>query len=225
LKSKTKNAPRFNPFVDFCQPLRKTPFSAKSGKKKKNKKTVESGVKRELVLRENNQEQYGQITRNLGDGRMMVWCFPHVPKKQKKLETEEKLGGKKLEIATTEEKLGADTEEEETFEEKKGAQRLGIIRGKMKKRVWMVVGDFVLVSLRGFQDEKCDIVHKYDIAEVRKLMVSGELPDGGDFFLSFFDYFSFLLFFSPVNVDGDGAVTMQPDSNGVGQHDFEFEEI
>lgn len=155
-------------------------------------------MKRELVLRENNQEQYGQITRNLGDGRMMVWCFPHVPKKQKKLEIATTTGGKKLEIATTEEKLGADKDEdeEETFEEKKGAQRLGIIRGKMKKRVWMVVGDFVLVSLRGFQDEKCDIVHKYDIAEVRKLMVSGELPDGGDFFLSFFDYFSFFFFFT-----------------------------
>ena len=165
-------------------------------------------MKRELVLRENNQEQYGQITRNLGDGRMMVWCFPHVPKKQKKLEIAtttggKKLeiatttGGKKLEIATTEEKLGADKDEdeEETFEEKKGAQRLGIIRGKMKKRVWMVVGDFVLVSLRGFQDEKCDIVHKYDIAEVRKLMVSGELPDGGDFFFlfSFSFFFTFFL--------------------------------
>ena len=128
-------------------------------------------MKRELVLRENNQEQYGQITRNLGDGRMMIWCFPHVAK-------EKKVKGR------AEEEEEEEEEEEDKFEEKKGAQRLGIIRGKMKKRVWMVAGDFVLVSLREFQDEKCDIVHKYDITEVRKLMASGELPDGGGF-LSF----------------------------------------
>ena len=38
-----------------------------------------------------------------------------------------------------------------------GIDRLGKIRGKMRKRVWIREGDTVLVSLREFQDDKCDI--------------------------------------------------------------------
>lgn len=37
-----------------------------------------------------------------------------------------------------------------------GVKRLAIIRGKMQKKVWMGNGDIVLVSLRDFQDGKCD---------------------------------------------------------------------
>ena len=33
--------------------------------------------------------------------------------------------------------------------------KLGIIRGNMRKRNWIAVGDYVLVSLRDFQDNKC----------------------------------------------------------------------
>ena len=35
---------------------------------------------------------------------------------------------------------------------------LGIIRGRMKKRVWINSGDIVLVSLREFQTNKVDIL-------------------------------------------------------------------
>jgi len=55
--------------------------------------------------------------------------------------------------------------------------RLGIIRGKMKKRVWLSVGDVVLCGLRDFQDEKTDIIHKYTAEEVHNLKVMGELPE------------------------------------------------
>ena len=58
-----------------------------------------------------------------------------------------------------------------------GKKRLGIIRGKMRKRVWIQEGDTVLVSLRGFQDEKCDITFKYTDVEVRNLIIYGEIPD------------------------------------------------
>ena len=37
-------------------------------------------------------------------------------------------------------------------------KRLCHIRGKMRKKVWVMVGDIVLVSLRDFQDEKGDII-------------------------------------------------------------------
>jgi len=42
---------------------------------------------------------------------------------------------------------------------------MGHIRGSMRKKVWVSTGDIVLVSLRDFQDEKCDINHKYNADE------------------------------------------------------------
>ena len=58
-----------------------------------------------------------------------------------------------------------------------GVKRLCHIRGKMRKRVWINVGDIVLASLRDFQDEKADIILKYSADEARSLKQYGELPD------------------------------------------------
>ena len=55
-------------------------------------------------------------------------------------------------------------------------KRIGHIRGKMKKRVWITRGDYVLVSLRDFQDEKADIIMKYKQDEVDKLKKYKEIP-------------------------------------------------
>lgn len=57
-----------------------------------------------------------------------------------------------------------------------GVKRLGIIRGAMRKRVWIAVGDIILVGLRDFQDNKADIIWKYTLSEARNLKVLGELP-------------------------------------------------
>lgn len=58
-----------------------------------------------------------------------------------------------------------------------GVTRLGHIRGKMRKKVWITAGDIVLVAKRDFQDEKVDIVHKYSADEARNLKQYGELPE------------------------------------------------
>lgn len=58
-----------------------------------------------------------------------------------------------------------------------GVTRLGHIRGKMRKKVWITAGDIVLVGKRDFQDEKVDIVHKYSADEARNLKQYGELPE------------------------------------------------
>jgi len=58
-----------------------------------------------------------------------------------------------------------------------GVTRLGHIRGKMRKKVWITAGDIVLVGKRDFQDEKVDIIHKYTADEARNLKQYGELPD------------------------------------------------
>jgi translation initiation factor 1A len=58
-----------------------------------------------------------------------------------------------------------------------GVTRLGHIRGKMRKKVWITAGDIILAAKRDFQDEKVDIVHKYTADEARNLKQYGELPE------------------------------------------------
>ena len=57
-----------------------------------------------------------------------------------------------------------------------GVRRLCHIRGKMRKRIWINVGDIVLIGKRVFQDEKGDIIQKYFPEEAKNLKDYGELP-------------------------------------------------
>lgn len=102
--------------------------------KKRGKNQQDQTVtKRELLFKEDGQE-YAQVTKMLGAGRVEVLCV------------DAKL-------------------------------RLGHIRGKMHKKVWISVGDVVLVGLRDYQDEKVDVIHKYNPDEVRNLKSMGEIPE------------------------------------------------
>jgi hypothetical protein len=49
----------------------------------------------------------------------------------------------------------------------------------MRKRVWVNKDDIILFSKWEFttDDDKCSIIHKYDIDESRKLQKEGEFPD------------------------------------------------
>lgn len=58
-----------------------------------------------------------------------------------------------------------------------GIKRIGHIRGKLRKKVWINQGDIVLVSLREFQDDRSDIIMKYSTDEARSLKAYGELPE------------------------------------------------
>merc|ERR1712230_264161 len=58
-----------------------------------------------------------------------------------------------------------------------GAKRLGHIRGKLRKKVWINQGDIILLSLREYQDEKGDVILKYSADEARSLKAYGELPE------------------------------------------------
>lgn len=51
------------------------------------------------------------------------------------------------------------------------------IRGKFRKKVWIKVGDLVLISLRDFQDGKADVIHLFTPDEARMLKNYGELSD------------------------------------------------
>ena len=54
--------------------------------------------------------------------------------------------------------------------------RIGIIRGSMRKKIWIKQDDIVLLSLRDFQKNKADIILKYSKSEVRFLQFQKEIP-------------------------------------------------
>jgi len=58
-----------------------------------------------------------------------------------------------------------------------GKTRMCKIRGSMSKRrkVWISVDDYVLISLRDFQDDKADVIWKYNKDEVKELIKYGEI--------------------------------------------------
>lgn len=58
-----------------------------------------------------------------------------------------------------------------------GVERQCAIRGNMRKRIWIAKGDFVLISLRSFQDYKADIILKYSIDDTRNLIKSNEIKN------------------------------------------------
>ncbi|KAG7107667.1 Eukaryotic translation initiation factor 1A like protein [Verticillium longisporum] len=65
-----------------------------------------------------------------------------------------------------------------TFKEDgQGTSRLGNIRGKLRKKVWINQGDIILLSLREYQDDKGDVILKYTADEARSLKAYGELPE------------------------------------------------
>jgi len=57
-----------------------------------------------------------------------------------------------------------------------GNTRIAHIRGKMRKRQWIQAGDTILVGLRDFQINKCDVLHKYKDDHYKRLLRCGEIP-------------------------------------------------
>ena len=60
-----------------------------------------------------------------------------------------------------------------------GKERMGVIAGNMRKRVWVNKDDIVLISRWDFTTDggKCSIVHKYDADEAKKLQKQGAFPE------------------------------------------------
>ncbi|KAI0147697.1 hypothetical protein GGR57DRAFT_515446 [Xylariaceae sp. FL1272] len=59
-----------------------------------------------------------------------------------------------------------------------GATRIAVRRGSFRKRrVYINIGDIVLVALRDFnEDGACDIIHRYSPSNARELQKLGEMP-------------------------------------------------
>ena len=56
-----------------------------------------------------------------------------------------------------------------------GVERLGILRGKHKKRMWVNINDIVLYENWEFQNEKCSILLKYNDNHKEKLISNKEI--------------------------------------------------
>ena len=57
-----------------------------------------------------------------------------------------------------------------------GKKRMASMCGKMRKRVFVNAHEIVLVSLRDWQDSKCDIIDKYSASDVQKLKQKNLIP-------------------------------------------------
>lgn len=58
-------------------------------------------------------------------------------------------------------------------------EKLGIIRGSMRKRQWINSGDIVIVCIRDFEPDKCDVVYVYP-KERRNEIIKKASLDFGD---------------------------------------------
>ncbi len=56
-----------------------------------------------------------------------------------------------------------------------GTTRVGRIKGKIKKRVWIREGDTLIVTPWDFQEDKCDIIYRYTRPQVDWLRGHGYL--------------------------------------------------
>jgi len=61
-----------------------------------------------------------------------------------------------------------------------GKEAVGVIRGSMRrfnKRILIESGDIIAVSIRDYQTDKVDIVHKYNAEQCKILIINKEISD------------------------------------------------
>ncbi|PSG98255.1 translation initiation factor eIF-1A [Thermoplasmatales archaeon SW_10_69_26] len=63
-----------------------------------------------------------------------------------------------------------------------GETRMGRIKGKHKRRMWIREGDLLIVKPWDFQDEKCDVEYRYVQNQSEYLSRRGMIPDELDVF-------------------------------------------
>ena len=63
-----------------------------------------------------------------------------------------------------------------------GRTRLGRIRGKMKRRMWIRAGDLLIVKPWDIQDDKCDVRYRYTRTQAIHLSKRKLVPETIDIF-------------------------------------------
>ena len=117
----------------------------KTGGKKSRKKSSKHEVDEKLVIKPNGEQEYGMITKILGNSRLLVDCLT--------------------------------TKIINKNEEKIVINKMCTIRGKLKKRAWMSIGDIVIVALRDeLSGDRGDIIHKFSNEHSQYLKKSNVIP-------------------------------------------------
>ena len=141
----------------------------KGGKKfRRGKHSNES--KRQLVLCNHLDNQcYGIVTKILGNRHFSVNCY----------KLDDDIIDKIRELTTS---SNPNDKYKITALDKRFTMKSRIchVRGSMRKRIWINLNDLVLVSLRDFQDDKADIMYKYESYEINDLKHKNDLPDLGE---------------------------------------------
>jgi len=57
-----------------------------------------------------------------------------------------------------------------------GQKAIGVIRGAIRRKMWICVGDIVLVGLRDFEEGKVDILSRYAPEEAKQLIKDKHIP-------------------------------------------------
>lgn len=103
---------------------------------KKHKRGKNTSEVKPVTIFKDQDQVYARVIKILGNGRFTLHCF-----NKKYIDEDNDI----YDITTNE--------------------CLGIIRGKMRKRVWINTNDIVIASLREFEHGKVDIIHKYNLDE------------------------------------------------------------
>ncbi|KAF4305330.1 putative eukaryotic translation initiation factor 1a protein [Botryosphaeria dothidea] len=147
----------------------------KGGKNRRRGKNENDNLKRELIFKEEGQGTSpppSPTARAPSSPQSLLATAPkHSISPTRKDPTNHLLFAEYAQVVKM---LGNGRLEAQCFD---GEKRLAHIRGKMRKKVWINQGDIILLSLRDYQDEKGDVILKYNADEARSLKAYGELPE------------------------------------------------
>ena len=174
--------------------LNKMPKNRTGGKKGKKQSSKGVFLDSKIEHPDGAEQEIGVITKLLGNRRMMVTCFrtvkqtddsallsrgatagaaagavgPHWPQSNVLDAEQARL------LAAANDTRGGGGEDSKDSTKK---ERMCHVRGKLRGRVWMNVGDYVLISLHtDLDDEKGDIIHKYPQHQISGLKKDGMIP-------------------------------------------------
>ena len=118
------------------------------GKGGKKHRRAKNIVASDFVELPDDDQYFGSVTKILGSGRVTLNYYKP-----------------KINLKTN------------SFEEWTEHTKIGIIRGKMMKRVYVNLGDLVLISERDFDDSKVDIIGKYETHQIPILKKKTNFPN------------------------------------------------